>query len=194
MTCAIAPSRPLPLGVYELRLDGATPDAFETRIRLRGGEVFFSVRAAPWIPVEEIRIVTSAGTRVVVRGDLLLQPTDPFGSDGVLRYQGSVPVRDFVTKDDFLIVEAGLPYPIAADLDDDGVPDTSDNNGDGVVDKRDVEPDEDAGPFNATPDPSDPSDARYWVTRVVPGAWPIGFANPLILDVDGNGWTPPGLP
>jgi hypothetical protein len=159
-----------------------------------GDRVFITVSAAPWIPVEEVRIVTSRGTRVIASGDSLLHPADPFGTDGVLRFSGSVPVSDFVTKDDFLIVEAGLPFPDAADLDDDGVPDTTDNNGDGVIDKRDVDPDEDAGPFTATPDPADASDPRFLVTRVVPGAYPIGFANPLILDVDGNGWTPPGLP
>ena len=54
-------------------------------------------------------------------------------------------------------------------------------------------PDEDAGPFAAVPDPTDPADPRFLVTRVVPGAWPIGFTNPLILDLDGNGWTPPGV-
>jgi hypothetical protein len=159
-----------------------------------GDRLFIEVRAAPWIPVEEVRIVTSRGTRVIANGDSLLQPADPFGVDGVVRFSSSVPVSDFVTKDDFLIIEAGLPFPDAADLDDDGVPDTTDNNGDGVIDSHDIEPDEDAGPFNAVADPSDASDPRYWVTRVVPGAYPIGFANPLILDVDGNGWIPPGLP
>ncbi len=158
-----------------------------------GDRLFITVSAAPWVPVEEVRIVTSRGSKVIADNSLV-RPADPFGIDGVVRYAGDVPVADFVTRDDFLIVEAGLPYPLAEDLDDDGVPDTSDNNGDGVVDDRDVEPGEDAGPFDATPDPTDRADPRYWVTRVVPGAWPIGFANPLILDVDGNGWTPPGLP
>ena len=159
-----------------------------------GDQLFISVRAAPWVPVDEVRVVTSQGTRVLASGAQLTRPADPFGTAGVLRYEASVPASELVTRDDFVIVEAGLAYPLAADLDDDGVPDTSDNTGDGVVDERDVEPDEDAGPFTATPDPTDPSDPRYWVTRVVPGAWPIGFANPLLLDVDGNGWTPPGLP
>ncbi len=157
-----------------------------------GDQLFITVRAAPWIPVEEVRVVTSQGTRVVATG--LAAPTDPFGASGVVRYEGSIAIADLVTRDDFVIVEAGLPYPDAADFDDDGVPDTSDNNGDGVVDRRDIDPDDDAGPFNATPDPTDRDDPRYWVTRVVPFAWPIAFANPLILDVDGNGWTPPGLP
>ena len=158
-----------------------------------GDVVAITVRAPPWVPVDEVRIVTSAGTRVIASGAQLTHPADPFGTAGVLRYEAMVPVRDLITRDDFLIVEAGLAYPDAADLDDDGVPDTTDNNGDGVIDQRDVEPDEDSGPFSVTPDPRDPSDPRYWVTRVVPGAWPMGFANPLILDLDGGGWLPPGL-
>jgi hypothetical protein len=158
-----------------------------------GDQLFVTVRAAPWVPVEEVRIVTSQGTRVIASGADLVLPVDPFGTSDILRFERSIPIVDLLTTDDFLIVEAGLPYPAAEDFDDDGVPDTSDNNGDGVVDRRDIEPDEDAGPFNATPDPTDRNDPRYWVTRVIPFAWPIGFANPLILDVDGNGWTPPGL-
>ena len=160
-----------------------------------GDQIFITVRAAPWVPVSEVRITTAGGTRVIASGDALVHPVDPFGTAGVVRYEAALPVLDFVTRDDFLIVEAGMPFPLAGDLDDDGVPDTTDNNRDGVVDARDiVDPDDDAGPFDVQPEPTDESDPRYWVTRVVPAAWPTGFANPLLLDVDGNGWTPPGLP
>ncbi len=159
-----------------------------------GDIVAITVRAPPWVPVDEVRIVTSTGTRVIAAGAQLLHPADPFGTTGVVRYEAMLPVRDLVTRDDFLVVEAGLAYPDAADFDDDGVPDTTDNNGDGVVDRRDIEPDEDAGPFTIPADPRDPADRRYWVTRVVPGAWPMAFANPLLLDLDGGAWVPPGLP
>jgi hypothetical protein len=91
------------------------------------------------------------------------------------------------------VVEAGLPYPLAADLNDDGVLDTTDNNGDGIVDMLDVEPDEDTGPLAMPADPTDPANHRFAITRVVPGAWPEGFANPLLIDVDGDGWAPPGV-
>jgi len=168
---------------------GLTPYAIQP-----GDVIAITVRAPPWVPVDEVRIVTSTGTRVIASGAQLMHPTDPLGTAGVLRYEAMLPARDLVTKDDFVVVEAGLAYPDAADLDDDGVPDTTDNNGDGVVDKRDIEPDEDAGPFSIPPDPRDPTDKRYWITRVVPGAWPMAFANPLLLDVDGGTWTPPGLP
>ena len=76
----------------------------------------------------------------------------------------------------------------------DGVLDTTDNNGDGVVDDADVDPDEDVGPVTPPPDPTDASDQRFLLTQLVSGAWPEGFANPIFIDVDGNGWTPPGVP
>jgi hypothetical protein len=158
----------------------------------RPGDVLaITVKAAPWIPVHEVRVVTSRGTRVVATG--LAQPADPFGTDGLVRYTAALPLAELVDRDDFVIVEAGLPYPEAADFDDDGVPDTTDNNGDGIVDERDIEPDEDAGPFSVPPDPTDERDPRYWVTRVVPGAWPMGFTNPILVDLDGSGWNAPGL-
>jgi hypothetical protein len=158
-----------------------------------GDVVHIEVRAAPWIPIDEVRIVTSQGEKVVAQGAQLSHPTDPFGTSGILRYQGDVAVASLLATDDFILVEAGLAYPLAADLDNDGVLDTSDNNHDGVVDKSDVEPNETVGPFNDPNDPSDKNDPRYWLTRVVPDGYPEGFANPLIIDVDGNGWNAPGL-
>jgi hypothetical protein len=152
-----------------------------------------TIKAAPWIPVDEVRIVTSKGTKVIATG--LPHPADPFGTDGIIRYQADIPISTLVERDDFIIVEAGLPYYTSADLNDDGVPDTTDNNQDGVVDTDDVDPDEDVGPFAGPPDPSDPSDPRYVFTRIIPGGWPEGFANPVFIDVNGDGvWTPPGLP
>lgn len=152
------------------------------------------VRAPPWVPVEEIRAVTSRGTVVIAEGFALLHAQDPFGDAGTLRYHGFHRIADLVEGDDFLIIEAGLPYPPAADLDDDGIVDTSDNDGDGDADRDDIDGGEDAGPLSATPDPTDPADERWPVTRVVPGAWPEGFANPVLVDVDGDGWEAPGLP
>jgi hypothetical protein len=168
---------------------GFTPHAVQP-----GDVLSITVKAPPWIPVDEVRIVTSLGTRVIASGNELAHPQDPFGAAGVVRYEAQLPLAMLVDRDDFLVVEAGLPYPLAADLDDDGVLDTTDNNGDGKVDARDVDPDEDVGPLAMPADPIDPADPRYLVTRVVPGAWPEGFANPIFVDVDGGGWTAPGLP
>jgi hypothetical protein len=159
--------------------------------RAQAGDVLdITVKAAPWIPLHEVRVVTSKGTQVVAQ---IPRAANPFGTD-VVRYQGQLALATLVDKDDFIIVEAGLAYPLAADLDDDGVVDTTDNNGDGVVDARDVEEGEDIGPLVAPAEPTDAGDQRYLITRLVRGAWPEGFANPLFIDVDGNGWMPPGLP
>ena len=137
--------------------------------------------------------MTSRGTTVIASD--LPQPADPFGTDGVVRFTAKQRLPTLVDLDVFVIFEAGLPYPLSADLNDDGVPDTTDNNQDGVVDQDDVDPDEDVGPFTAPPDPSDAADPRYIFTRIIPGGWPEGFANPLFFDEDGDGvWTPPGLP
>jgi len=148
-----------------------------------GDQLDITVRAAPWIPIDEVRVVTSRGTKIVAE--------NPPAT--LERFHGQIPLATLVDRDDFIVVEAGLAYPLAADLDDDGVLDTTDNNGDGRVDDDDVDEDEDTGPLTAPPDPTDTNDRRYLLTRLVPGAWPEGFANPVFIDVDGGGWSAPGL-
>jgi len=167
------------------------PHALESGDRLE-----IEVRAPPWMPVTEVRVVTSRGERVVASGGDLEVPADPLGSAGLVRWQGSLPLSGLVGRDDWVVVEAGLPLFEAADLDDDGVPDTTDNNGDGTIDDDDVEdPDDDTGPLRQPADPDDDrDDPRYVATRVVPRIWSYGFAGPLLIDVDGGGWDPPGLP
>ena len=160
-------------------------------VPVAGDVVTITVRAAPWIPVTEVRAVTSAGERVLASD--LPAPPDPFGDQGVVRWQGELPLTELVgAGDDWLVIEAGLPLPPYADLDDDGVPDTGDNDGDGDVDRDDIEDDEDSGPIVNPRDPTDPADPRYHMTRVVPDSWPFGFTSPLLVDRDGGGWTPPG--
>jgi hypothetical protein len=154
-----------------------------------GDVVDITVKAAPWIPVFEVRVVTSRGTQVVA---FLDRGGGPFGTN-VVRYQRQLPLASLVDRDDFVIIEAGMPYPLAADLDDDGVLDTTDNNGDGRVDDDDVEEGEEVGPLKPGYEPTNPTDDLYMLSRIVPGAWPEGFANPIFIDVDGNGWTPPGV-
>jgi hypothetical protein len=140
------------------------------------------------------RLVTSRGTIQIAAGSEILHPGSPFNNAGTIRYHAFLPLDEIVTRDDFIIVEAGMPLVLAADLDDDGVPDTTDNNNDGRIDDADVEEDEDTGPLLAPPDPATEGDPRWAITRVISGAYPQAFANPLLVDVDGNGWTPPGLP
>jgi hypothetical protein len=154
------------------------------------GEVLtITVRAAPWIPVDEVRVVTATGERVLVRD--LAAPADPFGAAGVVRWQGQVALAELATTDGWVVVEAGMALPPYAYLDDDGVPDTGDNNGDGRVDDADIEDDEDTGPIENPADPIDPGDKRFHMTRIVPASWPTGFTSPILLDVDGGGWEAP---
>jgi hypothetical protein len=162
----------------------------------RAGEVLrIETRVPPWVPVEEIRVLSSGGHKVIASGVQLQHPADPLGVEGVVRFQATIPLEELLTPgvDDWLLVEAGLPIYRTGDLDDDGVPDTTDNNGDGVVNKDDVEEDEDTGPLSKPEDPTDESDARYSMARVLPGAWPYGFSNPFLIDWEGNGWEPPGV-
>ncbi|HEU5058718.1 MAG TPA: CehA/McbA family metallohydrolase [Kofleriaceae bacterium] len=162
-----------------------------------GDRLEIEVRAPPWMPVTEVRVVTARGERVVASGGDLEHPADPLGTAGVVRWQGSLPLADLVAAggDDWIVVEAGLPLFETADLDDDGVPDTTDNDGDGDIDEDDVEdPDDDTGPLRQPADPDDdPDDPRFAMTRVVPRAWSHGFTGPLLIDGDGGGWDPPGL-
>jgi hypothetical protein len=156
-----------------------------------GDSLRIEVRAPPWMPIPEVRVVTSRGERVIA--SLEAQP-DPLGVDGVLRFSGSIALTDVVPagRDDFIVIEAGMPpFPIG-DLDGDGVPETSDNDGDGDLDDV-LDPDDDTGPLDSPADPTDESDLRYHLTRVVPRAWPYGFAGPLLIDWAGDGWDPPGL-
>ena len=159
-----------------------------------GQRVRVEVRAAPWIPVEELRVVSAAGVRVL--SDALAAPPDPFGTDGVVRFSDTFDVADLVDGgDDWFVIEAGLPLPGYEDLDDDGVPDTGDNDGDGDVDRDDVEPGEDAGPLRDPPDPARDAedDPRFLLTRVVPLGYPVAFTSPILVDHDGDGWEPPGV-
>jgi hypothetical protein len=156
-----------------------------------GDVIAIEVRAAPWIPVREVRAITSRGAVTLVEG--LVDPADPFGTDGVVRWRGEVALTTLLGPgDDWLSIEAGLAPPPYADLDDDGVPDTGDNDGDGAIDADDIEDDEDTGPIANPPDPTDPADPRFIMTRIVPESWPYGFTNFLLIDVDGGGWIPPG--
>ena len=67
----------------------------------------------------------------------------------------------------------------------DGIPDTTDNNGDGIVDERDIAPDKTIGPLLNPPAPErgSPKDHFYQVTN----GFPFAFTNPFLLDLNGNG-------
>jgi hypothetical protein len=159
-----------------------------------------TVSAAPWVPVDEVRIIVNGVLVKKINGTALTHPQDPFGTGGLVRYQGDVALSQVLppSGDAWLVVEAGWPLPIAGDFGGlpsggpDGVPDTSDNNGDGKVTQADIAPGQTYGPLNDPAPPTDPSDPRYHFAQVVTNAYPFAFTNPFFFDRNGDGqFTPP---
>ncbi|MFK7984644.1 MAG: CehA/McbA family metallohydrolase [Sandaracinaceae bacterium] len=175
------------------------------------------VSAAPWVPVDEIRIVVNGEVARTLSAELS-QPGDPLGTEGTLRFEGEVALREILpegNRDAWIVVEAGAALPEAGDLNCDGIPDTGDNNGDGTIDWRDVErndddvvdaadldeidgapdacdPDQDLGPL---PHPNAPGrgEPGALFEAVTPGGYPMSFTNPLLLNRDGGDFEGPGL-
>jgi hypothetical protein len=170
------------------------------------------VSAAPWVPVEEIRVVVNGEVveRVPVSPVL---PDDPYGTEGLLRYEDTIDLAALLPAqgDAWVVVEAGAILAAAGDLDCNGIPDTGDNTGDGVVDWHDVDWNDDdvvdasdstgrsappacdatVGPLAEPPEPGR-DDPGYAFRSVTPGAYSLSFTNPLILDLDGSGFSPTG--
>lgn len=161
------------------------------------GMLRVEVRAAPWIPVTEIRFIVN-GRLVETIAEGLAHPDDPFGADGLVRYDGEVRLADLLSdvdsgKDAWIVVEAGLPLWPAADLDDDGLLDTTDIDEDGTVDEADraAAVDEEHYVEPSMPSPSDP---RFHIYIIAPRTYPTAFTNPILVDRNGGGWDAPGLP
>jgi hypothetical protein len=175
------------------------------------------VSAAPWVPVDEIRIVVNGRVARTLSAELS-HPSDPFGADGIVRFEGEVALSEILPdgdRDAYIVVEAGTALPIAGDLDCNGIPDTGDNDGDGTVDWRDVDRngddvvdasdaaeigaqppcdgDQDVGPLGHPPLPAR-GEPGYEFLAVTPGGYPASFTNPLLLNRDGGDFRGPGLP
>jgi hypothetical protein len=185
--------------VLGVRLDSGQRPSLEP-VSLGGGapavSVIVDVAAAPWIPVTEVRFVVNGRVvKIVPLAPALGDTSDVGGPDHHM--QLTVPLAELLQgrgTDAWLVVEAGLPIPATADLDDDGVPDTMDTNGDGVIDRADIPADEDDEELRF-PNPGRPpaGDPRFALQVIAPGTWPYAFTNPFLLDLDGGGWTAPGL-
>jgi hypothetical protein len=154
-----------------------------------GAMLEVEVRCVPWIPVSEVRIVVNGRVARTISGAEIMRPNDPFGIDGVVRYHGTFAVADLTGGHDaWISVEAGEPLPASVDTPDatthmtDGVIDRVDGDGDGNANETEIET------------PASDTDPRYHIDVVAPGTLPFAFTNPFLIDVDGNGWTAPGLP
>lgn len=165
-----------------------------------GATVKVRVTSAPWIPVQEIRFVVNGEVKKVIGG--LTVPADPFADTGDFeRYEGEVALSELlagVTGDAWVVVEAGAPLMLAGDLGGglngakDGMVDTTDNDGNGVVDVADVKEGSKIGPLNNPPLPKR-GEAGYDYGAITAG-YPSAFTNPFLLDLDGDGsWKAPGV-
>lgn len=203
--------------VIELATDDAAGD--ERRPGLEpfepAADAALSIRvsAAPWVPVDEIRIVVNGEVAEILTPSLVI-PDDPYGTDGLLRFEDEVDLADLLpaSGDAWVVVEAGATLAENGDLDCNGVPDTGDNTGDGVIDWRDVDRNDDdvvdandiagmeappacdgeaIGPLAEPPAPGR-DEPGYAFRAVTPRGYPMAFTNPFVLDLDGGGFTGPG--
>jgi len=176
------------------KVEGAEPGDVVRPAAATAVPVTIRVESAPWMPVEEVRVLVNGEVVCAVAADgftqtdvaatcpagLAAEPADPFGTAGVVRYEQTVVLN--LSKDSFVVVEAGAKVPISKDMDGDGVRDTWDTDGDGTVDNKDV-----------TLGGEPPNRAPALPDALVPGLLPWSFTNPVFVDVDGGGWSPPGL-
>lgn len=156
------------------------------------------VRAAAWVPIEEVRVLVDGEVAYTIREELN-HPADPLAAESVLRWEGDVPLAELLppTGDHFIVVEAGAALVEQSDLDCDGFPDTGDNDGNGQIDHRDVadfEGDADAacmetaGPLGLHAPVTDPTNPGWSFGVVTPGGWPFAFTNAFLIDRDGDGY------
>ncbi len=159
------------------------------------GPLRIRVSAAPWVPVDEVRILVNGEVQRTLTPDVV--PADPFGTQDLLRLDTTVDLSelDLGDGDAWIVIEAGAALVENADLDCNGIPDTGDNDGDGRIDWRDVadldeEPDTECldtvGPLLEPPRPEWGSPGFHF-ERVTPKGHPMSFTNPLLLDRDGDG-------
>jgi hypothetical protein len=188
---------PLVLACLVDREGNCQPPSLEPLIAGADAALRREVLAAPFVPVEEIRVFVNGELVHRIGARELAHAEDPFARSSTPVFSGELRLSEIVerallTEDFWLVVEAGMALPPVRDLDDDGLPETGDNNGDTVVDRSDeVSEEEDAFVEPRTAEEDDP---RFHLNAIAPGAWPTAFTNPWLVDIDSNGWGAPGLP
>jgi hypothetical protein len=167
--------------------------ALEGFVPATDAELAIEVSAAPWIPVEEVRVIVNGEVVWTAGPASLVHPTDPFGGEDLVRFSDAIPLDELLGDGDaWIVVEAGYALFPARDLDDDGLVDTTDNDGDGDIDADDRDGEWAETPFVEPTRPANDDDPRFHLDVVAPGTWPTAFSNPILVDVDGGGWEAPG--
>jgi hypothetical protein len=142
-----------------------------------------AVAAAPWIPVQEVRVFINGELKKVLDVSSMFAARFAFGTV-VRQARLTVPLEPPLlpaTGDVWIVVEAGMHQDMPPD-DEDGV-------SDGIPDLPDAQV-----PQRPAPGDKDYED-RFDLEAIAPGVWPTAFSNPFLLDRDGvAGWTAPGLP
>jgi hypothetical protein len=138
-----------------------------------GAVVQLRVAAAPWIVVDQIRLIVNGQTVRTIPRSELLQPPDPFGNQP-LRWDEQISLVELTARsagDAWLVIEAGDALPALVDANGDGLPE--------LVAKLDP-------PTRGAP--------QFLLDAIAPGTRSAAFTNPFLLDWDGDGFEPPGLP
>jgi hypothetical protein len=131
------------------------------------------VSGAPWIPVEEVRVIVNGSVKQHRMSQLTaLANVDHFGTQPWRITIDPISVNQLVQNsegsDSWLVVEVGMKEEDEVpDRDDDGLPDLEEENAAPKILEE--------------------------MRAIVPGAWPVAFSNPFLIDVKGDGWTHPGL-
>jgi hypothetical protein len=138
-------------------------------------QLVVKVSAAPWIPVTKVRVIVNGVARTLAENPAELLAVDPLGTKIASKEFDPIPLAPLLKPDPmkpaadaWLIVEAGTDLPDVVDTDGDGLPELVDPG-------------------------LSPKGLLADYQAIVPGAWPIAFTNPFLIDVDSDGWHPPGL-
>ncbi|MBK7860586.1 MAG: CehA/McbA family metallohydrolase [Archangiaceae bacterium] len=192
--------------IIEATVDGATglkSFGLEPFAPLAGGKLHLKVTTAPWATVPEVRVVVNGQVvKTLAAAPLPTTPDYAFSDQLYVAYDGELALSellDGVTGDAWVVVEAGPAFPATADLAGglngapDGMPDTTDNNGDGKIDKDDVPKGDDYGPLADPPFPAE-TDPGFHFANITRNGYPYAFTNPFLLDRDGTpGFNGPGV-
>jgi hypothetical protein len=134
-------------------------------------QLVVTVSAAPWIPVTQVRVIVNGVVAVMTDNPEEFVGVDHLGTQ-VVRMTRTFPLAERLPGpvDAWLIVEAGTDLPDIFDADGDGLPDLVDPG---------------APPNRVLSD----------YQAIVPGAWPVAFTNPFLIEDDGSdGCIRPGSP